>query len=101
MPTLASTEGSAPTRGTLRLPATGWILGGGAVAIFIGSLLPWVQLDAGFGIVVSSRPRGGGPVLLIALAVAAVAIGWPLLAGPLPWRRWLGLAVVTGVLSIF
>jgi hypothetical protein len=89
----------------VRMSATGWILCGGAVGVAVAALLPWSQASASaFGVTVasvSSSPAGGGPVLLIALAAAALGFGWPSLRGELAQRRWLGLVVVAGVLSIF
>jgi hypothetical protein len=85
-----------------RVSANGWLLGGGAAAIAIGSLLPWVAVSSdGIGIPISSSPPGSAPVLLIALAAAALAFGWPLIRSGLSKRRLVGLGVVVGVLSIF
>jgi hypothetical protein len=84
-----------------RLSTTGWILCGGAAAVVIGSLLPWAQASDAFGITVSASPRGGGPVLLLVLAALGLWAGWPALQGGLSKRRLLGLAVITGILTIF
>lgn len=83
-----------------RMSANGWILCGGAAAIAIASLLPWAQVSA-IGVTISSSPRGGGPVLLIALAAIALGVGWPSMRNTLSQRRLIGLALVAGVLSIF
>lgn len=84
-----------------QMSPNGWILIGGAVVVFIGSLLPWVQATGGFGITVSASPRSGGVVLFLLLAAAAVALGWPATGGSLSRRRWIGLTLVAVLLSIF
>lgn len=85
-----------------RVSANGWILCGGAAAIVIASLLPWVAVSSdGIGIPISSSPPGSAPLLLIALAAGALGFGWPLIRSKLSKRRLIGLAVVAGVLSIF
>ena len=84
-----------------RMPATGWLLCGGAAAIALGSLLPWAQVSNAIGITISASPRGGGPVLLMVLAAAALWIGWPAIRSKLSKRRLAGLTLVAGVLSIF
>lgn len=83
-----------------RVSANGWILSGAAVAIVIASLLPWVAVSAD-GIGISSSPPSNAPIVLMTLAAAALAVGWPVIRGKLSKRRLVGLAVVAGVLSIF
>lgn len=78
----------------------GWWLLGGAVLVFIGSLLPWVQASAG-GAGVSSHPGGGAVVIFLALAICTVVAAWPLLTGVLSKRRLLGTTVVVAVLTLF
>lgn len=85
-----------------RVSANGWTLCGGAAAIVIASLLPWVAVSSdGIGIPISSSPPGSAPLLLMALAAGGLAFGWPVLRSRLSKRRLVGLAVVAGVLSIF
>jgi hypothetical protein len=85
-----------------RMSTTGWLLCGGAAAVIIASLLPWVSVSSdGIGIPISSSPRGGAPVVFIVLAAAALAFGSPAIRGELPKRRMLGLTLVVAVLSIF
>lgn len=83
-----------------RMSETGWLLCGGAAAIALGSLLPWAQTSV-VGITISASPRGGGPVLLMVLAAAALWIGRPAIQSKLSKRRLAGLTLVAGVLSIF
>jgi hypothetical protein len=85
-----------------RVSPNGWILCGGAAAVVIASLLPWVALSSGgIGIPISSSPPGSAPLVLIALAAGALGLGWPSIRTKLSKRRLIGLAVVAGVLSIF
>lgn len=104
-PNYVAAQPAAKPEMPVRMSGTGWILCGGAAAVAIAAVLPWSQASASaLGVTVSSvssSPSGGGPVLLIVLAAAAVAFGWTSLRGKLSMRRWLGLAVVAGVLSIF
>jgi hypothetical protein len=83
------------------MSANGWLLTVGALAVFIGSLLPWVEATGGFGLTVAASPRSGGVVLFLILAAAAVALGWPAARGGLSKRRWIGLTLVAVLLSIF
>jgi hypothetical protein len=101
-PPVARTSRLAPQSGSrTSVSTTGWILVGGAVAVVIGSLLPWAQASDAFGITVSASPRGGGPVLLLVLAALGLYAGWPALRGGLSKRRLLGVAVIAGILTIF
>ena len=85
-----------------RVSANGWLLCGGAAAIVIGSLLPWVAVSSdGIGIPISSSPPGSAPLVLMALGAGALGFGWPVIRSKLSKRRLVGLAVVAGVLSIF
>lgn len=90
-----------PAAQSASVSTTGWILVGGAVAVVIGSLLPWAQASDAFGITVSASPRGGGPVLLLVLAALGLYAGWPALRGGLSKRRLLGVAVIAAILTIF
>jgi hypothetical protein len=101
-----SRNAPAPAATTVRtvvagMSATGRFLCGGAAVVAIGSLLPWGVASHGFGQSISSSPRGGGPILLMALAAAALWSGWPSLHGELSKRRLLVLGVFTGILAIF
>jgi hypothetical protein len=83
------------------MSTSGWILCGAAAAVFLGSLLPWVQVSDALGISISAKPQSGGVFLFLILAAAALAIGWPAIRGGLSGRRWLGLTLAVAVLSIF
>jgi hypothetical protein len=50
---------------------------GGALAVAIAGFLPWSQASIDGLVAISSKPQGGGPVLLIVLAAIAVAFGYP------------------------
>ncbi len=79
----------------------GWWLLGGALLVFIGSLLPWAQASVGGVVAVSSHPGGGGVVVFLVLAIGAVVAAWPLLTGVLSKRRLLGTTVVVALLTLF
>lgn len=79
----------------------GWWLLGGALLVFIGSLLPWVQQSVDGYSTVSAHPGGGGVMIFLVLALAAVAAGWPLLAGGLSRRRLVGMSIVAALLAFF
>ena len=79
----------------------GWWLLGGALLVFIGSLLPWSQENVGGIAAVSSHPGGGGVVVFLFLAICTVAAAWPLLMGALSNRRLLGSTVTVGLLTLF
>lgn len=79
----------------------GWCLLGGAVLVFIGSLLPWAQQSVDGYTAVSSHPGGGGVIVFLVLAIAVVAAGWPLLTGGLSKRRLAGASVAAGLLALF
>ena len=79
----------------------GWWLLGGALLVFIGSLLPWSQENVGGIAAVSSHPGGGGVVVFLFLAVCTVAAAWPLLMGALSNRRLLGATVTVAFLTLF
>lgn len=100
-PTIVPPPAVAPPQQTVTRPSTtGWLLGAGVVAVVIAALLPWSQASA-FGITVSSKPTGGGPVFLIVLAALALFIGFPVLRQQMPTRRALGLLLMVAVISIF
>lgn len=79
----------------------GWWLLGGAVLVFIGSLLPWAQQSVDGYTAVSSHPGGGGVIVFLVLAIAVVAAGWPLLTGGLSKQRLVGASVAAGLLALF
>jgi hypothetical protein len=83
------------------MSTNGWMLCGGAAAVFLGSLLPWVDVSNALGISVSAKPRSGGVVLFLILAAGAVAFGWPSTRDELSKRRLLGLTVAAALLTIF
>ena len=64
----------------------GWWLLGGALLVFIGSLLPWAQASVGGIAGISSHPGGGSVVIFMFLAICTVAAAWPLLTGVLSKR---------------
>jgi len=99
VPTSAPPPPVTPQAGT-RVSATGWLLGGGVAAVVVAALLPWSQASE-FGVTVTAKPSGGGPVLLIVLAGLALLIGWPGLRQKMPSRRALGLILMVAVLTIF
>jgi hypothetical protein len=78
----------------------GWWLLGGALLVFIGSLLPWAQASVGGVVGVSSHPGGGGVVIFLLLVICTVAAAWPLLTGVLSKRRLLGATVVVAILAL-
>lgn len=78
----------------------GWWLLGGVVLVFIGSLLPWVEVSAGGVVAVSSHPGGGGVVIFLFLAICTVLAGRPLLIGGLSKRRLLGTTAVVAILTL-
>jgi hypothetical protein len=78
----------------------GWWLLGGALLVFIGSLLPWAQASVGGFTGISSHPGGGGVVIFLFLAICTVAAAWPLLVGVLSKRRLLGATVVVAILAL-
>jgi zinc-ribbon domain len=79
----------------------GWILCGGAAAIAIGSLLPWVSVSSSLGFSISSSPQGGSTVLFLVLVAGALAAGWPSIRSDLSTKRLIGLTAVVAVLTIF
>ena len=79
----------------------GWWLLGGALLVFIGSLLPWAQASAGAVVAVSSQPGGGGVVIFLFLVICTVVAAWPLLTGVLSKRRLLGTTAAVGLLTLF
>ncbi len=79
----------------------GWWLLGGAALVFIGSLLPWAKQSVDGYSTVSSHPDSGGVIVFMALAIAVVAAGWPLLTGELSKRRLIGASVVAALLALF
>lgn len=99
-PTAAPTA-RAPSTVFGQMSGNGWLLIAGAVAVFVGSLLPWVEATGGFGITVSASPRSGGVVLFLILAAAVIALGWPATRGGLSMRRWIGLTLVAALLTLF
>jgi hypothetical protein len=78
----------------------GWWLLGGALLVFIGSLLPWAQASVGGVVGISSHPGGGGVVIFLLLVICTVAAAWPLLTGVLSKRRLLGATVVVAILAL-
>ena len=78
----------------------GWWLLGGALLVFIGSLLPWAQASIGGVALTSAHPGGGSVVIFLLLVICMVAAGWPLLTGALSKRRLLGTTVVVAVLTL-
>jgi hypothetical protein len=84
-----------------QISTNGWVLCGGAAAIVIGSLLPWVSVSSALGFSISSSPQGGSAFLFVVLAAAALAIGWPSIRSDLSTKRLVGLTVVVVVVSIF
>lgn len=79
----------------------GWCLLGGAVLVFIGSLLPWAQQSVDGYTAVSTHPGGGGVIVFMVLAIAVVAAGWPLLTGGLSKPRLVGASVAAALLALF
>ena len=64
----------------------GWWLLGGLALVFIGSLLPWSEVDGAS----AGSPSGGGVVVFLFLVICTVVTAWPLLTGMLSKRRLLG-----------
>jgi hypothetical protein len=84
-----------------QITRNGWWLLGGAILVFIGSLLPWSEASVeGVGLT-SSHPGGGGVLIFLVLAVGAVAAAWPLLTGVLSRRRLLIATVPVALLTLF
>jgi hypothetical protein len=79
----------------------GWWLLGGALLVFIGSLLPWAEQSVDGYSSATSHPGGGGMIVFLALAIGVVAAGWPLLAGGISKRRLIGATVVAAPLVLF
>ncbi len=85
--------------------ATAWLLLAGSVAVAISSFFPWVMgtINDGLGDSYSETLGLSGPgrFCFVALAVAIVAIGWPVFSGgSLARKRTIGLSVVVGVLTL-
>lgn len=98
---IAAMSPAAATSALAQISTNGWTLIGSAAAIFIGSLLPWVQASSVLGLTVSASPRSGGVVLFLILVAAALAAGWPVTRGGLSTWRWIGLTLVAVLLAIF
>jgi hypothetical protein len=87
------------------MTATAWFLFAGALVVAISSFFPWVTgtLSDGLGDSYSETEglTGAGRFVVIAIGVAIVAIGWPVLSNmALSIRRTISLTVVVGVLTL-
>lgn len=75
----------------------GWWLLGGLALVFIGSLLPWSEVDGAS----AGSPSGGGVVVFLFLVICTVVTAWPLLTGMLSKRRLLGASATVALLTFF
>jgi hypothetical protein len=101
---LASLQGQLGSL-RMRMTATSWFLFAGALVVAISSFFPWVTgtLSDGLGDSYSETEglTGAGRFVVIAIGVAIVAIGWPVLSNmALSRRRTISLTVVVGVLTL-
>lgn len=79
----------------------GWWLLGGALLVFIGSLLPLGQESIDGEAAGSLHHSGGAVVVFLLLALCTVMAALPLLTGVLSKRRLLGATVVVAILTLF
>lgn len=85
--------------------ATAWFLFAGALVVAISSFFPWVTgtLNDGLGDSYTETEglSGAGRFIVIAIDVAIIAIGWPVLSNlALSIKRTIGLTVVVGLLTL-
>ena len=103
-PNLASLQGQLSSF-RMRMTATAWFLFAGSAVVAISSFFAWETgtLSDGLGdsYTESVGLSGAGRFVVIAMGVAIVALGWPVLSSmALSFKRRIGLTVVVGLLTL-
>jgi hypothetical protein len=94
--------GAAAPAARLGAGATGWLVLGGAIAVAVGSFLPWVKITAPFiGTVTRSGIEGGDGWLTLALAMGIAAAGRGLFSTTATPPNRVLLLVLGGLLGAF
>ena len=73
-----------------------WVTLGGAIALFIGSFLPWASVDTVFGSVSKNGTSGDGVFTIIGAALIAL-LAFPAVKQPVARGRVLAACVVAGL----
>ena len=73
-----------------------WVTLGGAIALFIGSFLPWASVDTVFGSVSKNGTSGDGVFTIIGAALIAPLV-FPAVKQPVARGRVLAVCVVAGL----
>jgi hypothetical protein len=83
-------------------PALGWIVLGGAIALFVGSFLPWASVDTVFGSVSKNGTSGDGVFTLVGAVVVAL-LTFPAVKQPVARGRSMAafiVALLAGVICV-
>jgi Protein of unknown function (DUF2510) len=78
-----------------------WTACVGAAGVVLAQILPWVVVDAGFGITASSKPSTLGQLLYFTVAALAVWLAFPSARTKFAFGKAIGLTVVAGLASLF
>jgi hypothetical protein len=101
---LASVQGQLNSL-RVRMTGTSWFLFAGAIVVAISSFFPWVTgtISDGLGDSYTETEglSGAGRFIVIAIGVAIIALGWPVLSSTgLSRKRTVGLTVVVGIMTL-
>ena len=104
VPNLSSLQGQLGSL-RMRMTATAWFLFAGAAVAAVSSFFAWetgtISDGLGDSYTESVGLSGAGRFVVIAIGVAIVALGWPVLSSmALSIKRRIGLTVVVGLLTL-